>query len=79
MDKLYAAIFGVFMGSPEDDLTDFIEIVKSVLSDEKTVTSTNNTGCWGWYWLIIIFYSSYSTTIDIFVFKSCLVNLNGGI
>ncbi|AUO38370.1 hypothetical protein 44.1rMVA_058 [Vaccinia virus] len=55
MDKLYAAIFGVFMGSPEDDLTDFIEIVKSVLSDEKTVTSTNNTGCWGWYWLIIIF------------------------
>ncbi len=55
MDKLYAAIFGVFMGSQEDDLTDFIEIVKSVLSDEKTVTSTNNTGCWGWYWLIIIF------------------------
>ncbi|UWO73643.1 IMV membrane protein I2, partial [Monkeypox virus] len=47
MDKLYAAIFGVFMGSQEDDLTDFIEIVKSVLSDEKTVTSTNNTGCWG--------------------------------
>ncbi|SNB48505.1 CPXV081 protein [Cowpox virus] len=56
MDKLYAAIFGVFMGSPEDDLTDFIEIVKSVLSDEKTVTSTNNTCCWGWYWLIIIFF-----------------------
>ncbi|ABZ79994.1 hypothetical protein GL093 [synthetic Vaccinia virus] len=54
MDKLYAAIFGVFMGSPEDDLTDFIEIVKSVLSDEKTTTSTNNTGCWGW--LIIIFF-----------------------
>ncbi|WAX39510.1 IMV membrane protein I2 [Monkeypox virus] len=56
MDKLYAAIFGVFMGSQEDDLTDFIEIVKSVLSDEKTVTSTNNTSCWGWYWLIIIFF-----------------------
>ncbi|AAR17914.1 VACli_082 [Vaccinia virus] len=56
MDKLYAAIFGVYMGSPKDDLTDFIEIVKSVLSDEKTTTSTNNTGCWGWYWLIIIFF-----------------------
>ncbi|QEQ49626.1 IMV membrane protein [Orthopoxvirus akhmetapox] len=57
MDKLYAAIFGVFMGSPEDDLTDFIEIVKSVLSDEKTVTSTNaSPGCWGWGWLIIIFF-----------------------
>ncbi|QED21285.1 hypothetical protein [Borealpox virus] len=55
MDKLYAAIFGVFMGSPEDDLTEFIEIVKSVLSDEK-IPSTNSSGCWGWCWLVISFF-----------------------
>ncbi|AST09262.1 IMV membrane protein [Murmansk poxvirus] len=36
MDKLYAAIFGVFTNSPEDDLNDFIDIVKSVISDDDS-------------------------------------------
>ncbi|AOP31549.1 imv membrane protein [Skunkpox virus] len=50
MDKLYTAIFGVFMGSPEDDLTEFIEIVKSVIGDDKTVKSNYSLN---WSWLII--------------------------
>ncbi|AOP31760.1 imv membrane protein [Volepox virus] len=50
MDKLYTAIFGVFMGSPEDDLTEFIEIVKSVISDE---TPNNKSRSTSWSWLII--------------------------
>ncbi|APG58257.1 protein I2 [BeAn 58058 virus] len=35
MDRLYAAIFGVFMSSTDDEFSKFIEVVKSVLSDEN--------------------------------------------
>ncbi|QHR82583.1 virus assembly crescent formation protein [Brazilian porcupinepox virus 1] len=34
MDKLYAAIFGVFMSSTDDEFTNFIEVVKSVLNSD---------------------------------------------
>ncbi|AKJ93700.1 imv membrane protein [Raccoonpox virus] len=50
MDKLYTAIFGVYMGSPEDDLTEFIEIVKSVIGDDQTIKSNYSPS---WSWLII--------------------------
>ncbi|AOE46405.1 hypothetical protein SPPV_40 [Sheeppox virus] len=35
MDKLYSAIFGVFMSSSDDDFNNFINVVKSVLNNEN--------------------------------------------
>ncbi|ADT91076.1 virus assembly crescent formation protein [Cotia virus SPAn232] len=41
MDKLYAAIFGVFMSSTDDEFYKFIEVVKSVLSDGDNNSNKN--------------------------------------
>ncbi|AST09464.1 IMV membrane protein [NY_014 poxvirus] len=51
MDKLYAAIFGVFTNSPEDDLNDFIDIVKSVISDDDRPKPAKRFNIW----LVLIF------------------------
>ncbi|AAL69779.1 SPV040 hypothetical protein [Swinepox virus] len=57
MDKLYAAIFGVFMTSKDDDFNNFIEVVKSVLTDTSsnhTISSSNN-NTWIYIFLAILF------------------------
>ena len=57
MDKLYAAIFGVFMTSKDDDFNNFIEVVKSVLTDTSsnhTISSSNN-NTWTYIFLAILF------------------------
>ncbi|AEN03639.1 IMV membrane protein [Yokapox virus] len=52
MDKLYAATFGVFTSSSEEDLNDFINIVKSVISDDKKEKSRTNKFN---IWIVLIF------------------------
>lgn len=41
MDKLYSAIFGVFMSSSDDDFNNFINVVKSVLNDDENYNKNN--------------------------------------
>ncbi|AAF17921.1 gp039L [Rabbit fibroma virus] len=52
MDRLYTALFGVFMTSTDDDFNNFIEVVKSVLTDKKSYTSGISNGTR--WWLVII-------------------------
>ncbi|AGU99722.1 m39L [Myxoma virus] len=52
MDKLYTALFGVFMTSTDDDFNNFIEVVKSVLTDKPSYTNGMSNGTR--WWLVII-------------------------
>ncbi|AAF14927.1 m39L [Myxoma virus] len=52
MDKLYTALFGVFMTSTDDDFNNFIEVVKSVLTDKPSYMPGISKGTT--WWLVII-------------------------
>ncbi|QDJ95016.1 IMV membrane protein [Hypsugopox virus] len=54
MDKLYASIFGVFISSADEDFNEFIDVVKSVISDEPVKEKCNIFGSIK-YWMIFLF------------------------
>ncbi|ABI99207.1 hypothetical protein DpV83gp052 [Deerpox virus W-848-83] len=79
MDKLYAAIFGVFMSSTDDDFNNFIDVVKSVLSDEDGSKKTTKSVSWfnSQNFLFLIFSLIIVSLFSFFVFKGYTRNLNG--
>ncbi|WAH71006.1 IMV membrane protein [Eptesipox virus] len=52
MDKLYTSIFGVFISSADEDFNEFIDVVKSVISDEPVKWKSNCTSS-SKYWIIL--------------------------
>ncbi|AUI80613.1 IMv membrane protein [White-tailed deer poxvirus] len=78
MDKLYAAIFGVFMSSTDDDFNNFIDVVKSVLSDEDSSKKTKSVSWFnGQNFIFLIFSLIIVALFSFFVFKGYTRNLNG--
>nr|WGO62673.1 IMV membrane protein [Wadden Sea poxvirus] len=53
MNRLYAAIFGVFISSDDDDFTNFINVVKSVISDEPIINDKKYNNYKTWLFVLI--------------------------
>ncbi|AAR07400.1 44L [Yaba monkey tumor virus] len=55
MDKLYTAIFGAFLSSEDEDFNNFIDVVRSVLTDDN-IASKNVCSSGTKIWIITIIF-----------------------
>ncbi|ANS71133.1 imv membrane protein [Pteropox virus] len=55
MNKLYTAIFGVYISNPDDDFEKFINAVKSVIVDDDDTCKKKPCSLQSWIFFVIIF------------------------
>ncbi|ABQ43519.1 hypothetical protein [Tanapox virus] len=70
MDKLYTAIFGVFLSSENEDFNNFIDVVKSVLSDDYDGVNKNNCSSSTKIWILTIIFVVFATFLTFLYLKA---------